>query len=73
MMKRASSKRAADKPIPEPLEGRKVRAAAFQELRKEGLTLEQIGERFNITRQRVHQILKKGKRIMTGLRPGTKP
>ena len=74
MMKRASRKRAADKAIPELLEGQKDRVEAFEELQREGLTLEQIGERFNISRQRVHQILKKGKRksqIVAGDRPMT--
>jgi DNA-directed RNA polymerase sigma subunit (sigma70/sigma32) len=61
MMKRARGKRAADKAIPKPLERRKDRVEAFEKLRKEGLTLEQIGERFKLSRQRVHQILKKGK------------
>ena len=67
-MKRASHKRNANKAIPEVLEGRN-RVEAFEKLRKEGLTLEQIGKRFNISRQRVHQILNKSKRKMTRLRP----
>lgn len=45
----------------ELIEGIKRRTVEMAELRyKEGLTLQQIADRYGITRQRAHAILKKG-------------
>ena len=43
--------------VPKPRKASAERVAKMMKLRRDGLTLETIGEQFGITRQRVHQIL----------------